>query len=109
MTDSLDDMKIRAEYRHLDYPYLYDGDKQAAAMKYGPIATPHIFIFDRDRKLRYEGRIDDNLQESLVKSQDARNAIDALLAGRPYPSPPRPFPDVRHQVVVEVRWRRRRN
>lgn len=83
VTDSLDDMKIRAAYRHLDYPYLYDGDKQAAAASYGPAATPQIFIFDRDRKLRYMGRIDDNLRESLVKSQDARNAIDALLADRP--------------------------
>jgi peroxiredoxin len=81
--DSLDDMKARAEYKHLDYPYLYDGDKQTVAMKYGPAATPHIFVFDQSRKLQYEGRIDDNLQESLVKSQDARNAIDALLAGQP--------------------------
>ena len=83
VTDSLDDMKARAEFRHFDYPYLYDGDKQAVAMKYGPIATPQIFVFDQSRKLQYEGRIDDNMQESLVKSQDARNAIDALLAGQP--------------------------
>jgi peroxiredoxin len=81
--DSLDDMKARAEFRHLDYPYLHDGDKQVVAMKYGPVATPHIFIFDQSRKLQYEGRIDDNMQESLAKSQDARNAIDALLAGQP--------------------------
>jgi thiol-disulfide isomerase/thioredoxin len=86
VSDSLDDMKIRVEYRHLDYPYLYDGEKQVAATKYGPVATPQIFIFDRDRKLRYQGRIDDNLQESLVKSRDARTAIDALLAGQPAPA-----------------------
>ena len=83
VTDSLDDMKVRVEYRHLDYPYLYDGDKQTVAMKFGPVATPQIFIFDQSRKLQYEGRIDDNMQESLVKSSDARNAIDALLAGQP--------------------------
>jgi thiol-disulfide isomerase/thioredoxin len=83
VTDSFDDMKARAEFRHIDYPYLYDGDKQTVAMKYGPTATPQIFIFDQSRKLQYEGRIDDNMQESLVKSQDARNAIDALLAGQP--------------------------
>ena len=47
VTDSLDDMKERAEFRHLDYPYLYDGDKQTVAMKYGPAATPQIFIFDQ--------------------------------------------------------------
>ena len=83
--ESLDDMKVRAAVQHFDYPYLYDGDKQAVVVKYGPIATPHIFIFDQGRKLQYEGRIDDNVQDSLVKSQDARNAIDALLAGQPVP------------------------
>lgn len=85
VTDSLEDMKIRAKFRHLDYPYLYDGERQAAATKYGPSATPQIFIFDKDRKLRYQGRIDDNLQESLVKSQDARTAIDGVLAGQTAP------------------------
>jgi thiol-disulfide isomerase/thioredoxin len=83
VTESLQDMKVRADYRRLDYPYLYDGDKQAVTMQYGPDVLPHIFIFDRDRKLQYEGRIDDNLQESLVKMQDARNAIEALLVGQP--------------------------
>jgi thiol-disulfide isomerase/thioredoxin len=81
VSDSLDDMKIRAEFRHIDYPYLYDGDTQTVSMKFGPVATPHIFVFDQDRKLRYSGRLDDNAQESLVKSSDARNAIDALLGG----------------------------
>ena len=76
-------MKVRAEYKHLDYPYLYDGDKQTVAMKYGPVATPQTFIFDQARKLQYEGRIDDTLQDRLVKSQDAPSAIDALLAGQP--------------------------
>jgi len=85
VTDSLDDMKVRAEYRHIDYPYLYDGDTQAVTMRYGPVDTPHVFIFDRSRKLAYEGRIDDNVQEALVKTHDARNAIDALLAGQPVP------------------------
>ncbi len=85
VTDSLEDMRVRAAFRHIDYPYLYDGDTQETSRKYGPAATPHIFIFDADRKLRYQGRIDDNVQESLVQSRDARNAIDALLAGRPVP------------------------
>jgi thiol-disulfide isomerase/thioredoxin len=46
-------------------------------------ATPQIFVFDQQRQLQYEGRIDDNLRESLVASRDARAAIDALLAGKP--------------------------
>jgi peroxiredoxin len=78
--DSLDEMKIRVRYKHLTYPYLYDGDTQQAARAYGPQATPHVFIFDAQRKLRYEGRIDDSYRIELVKTQDARNAIDALLA-----------------------------
>lgn len=85
VSDSLDDMKIRAAYRHFDFPYLYDGDTQTVSRAYGPKATPHVFIFDHDRKLRYEGRIDNSQRESLVKTQDARLAIDALLSGKAVP------------------------
>jgi peroxiredoxin len=83
VSDSLDDMKIRAEYRHFNFPYLYDGDTQAVSRAYGPKATPHIFIFDKDRRLRYEGRVDDSQRASLVKSQDAKNALESLLTGNP--------------------------
>ena len=83
VSDSFEEMKIRAEYRHFNFPYLYDGATQAVANAYGPKATPHVFIFDAQRKLRFEGRIDNSQRESLVKTQDTRNAIDALLAGQP--------------------------
>ena len=87
MSDSFEEMKIRAAYRHFNYSYLYDGATQTVANAYGPKATPHIFIFDKERKLRYEGRVDDNQREPLVKILDARNAIDALLAGKPVAVP----------------------
>lgn len=80
--DSFDDMKVRAAYRGLKYPYLYDGATQAVTRQYGPTATPHIFIFDRQRILRYEGRIDSNPQERLAAKHEARDALEALLAGR---------------------------
>jgi thiol-disulfide isomerase/thioredoxin len=83
--DSLEGMMIRAKYRHFNFPYLYDGDTQAVAEAYGPKATPHVFIFDKDRKLQFQGRIDNNQRESLVKTQDTRAALDAMLAGRPVP------------------------
>ena len=83
MSDTLDEMKIRAAYKHLTYPYLYDGETQAVARAYGPQATPHVFVFDRDRRLRYEGRVDNSYRVELVKTQDARNAIDAIFAGKP--------------------------
>jgi thiol-disulfide isomerase/thioredoxin len=85
VSDSLEEMKIRADYRNFNFPYLYDGETQAVARAYGPKATPHIFIFDKERTLRYEGRIDNSQRESLVKTHDARNAVDALMAGKPVP------------------------
>ncbi|HZU25185.1 MAG TPA: redoxin family protein [Bryobacteraceae bacterium] len=81
--DSLPEMKIRAEYRHFNFPFLYDGETQSTARKYGPVATPHVFVFDDHRILRYEGRVDSSPREAYAKVADARNAIDAVLAGKP--------------------------
>jgi thiol-disulfide isomerase/thioredoxin len=83
VSDSLEEMKIRAEYRRFNFPYLYDGETQSVTQAYGAQATPHVFILDKDRKLQYEGRIDNAQRESLVKTQEARAALDAMLAGKP--------------------------
>jgi len=83
--DSLEDMKIRAKDRAFDFPYLYDGQDQKASLAYGPVATPHVFVFDRARKLRFAGRIDNSEKPGRVTSHDARNAIEAVLAGKPVP------------------------
>jgi len=81
--DSFEEMKIRAQDVGYNFPYLYDGDEQSVALAYGAKATPHVFIFDRERKLRYSGRIDDMEDPYKTPSQsDARNAIDAILAGK---------------------------
>jgi peroxiredoxin len=88
--DSLKSMKVHAAFKQFNFPYLYDGDAQEIAHLYGPKNTPHIFIFDKERKLRYEGRIDDAMREDHVKITDARNAIDALVAGKTVEFPQRP-------------------
>ena len=80
--DSFEDMKLHAKRRGYKFPYLYDGKTQRVSTAFGALATPHVFIFDRQRKLRYNGRIDD-ADVKPPKSHDARNAIDDLLAGRP--------------------------
>jgi thiol-disulfide isomerase/thioredoxin len=85
VTDSLAEMKVRAQFRHFTWPYLYDGETQGVSTKFGVVATPHIYLFDQQRKLQYQGRLDDNQREELVKSQDAKNAIEAMLAGKPVP------------------------
>jgi thiol-disulfide isomerase/thioredoxin len=82
MGDSLDEMKIRAKDKDFVFPYLYDGRTQKTSAAYGVLATPHVFIFDNQRKLRYNGRVD-NVEIGEVASHDARNAVDALLAGKP--------------------------
>jgi peroxiredoxin len=85
VTDSLAEMKIRTAYRNIEWPYLYDGETQGVSIKFGVVATPHIYLFDQARKLQYQGRIDDNQREELVKTQDARNALEAMLTGKPVP------------------------
>ena len=90
VSDSLEEMKIRATYRHFNFPYLYDGETQAVTQAYGAQATPHVFLFDKDRVLRYEGRIDNAQRESLVKIHDVRDALDAMLAGKPVAVPHTP-------------------
>ncbi len=90
VSDSFEEMKIRAAYRHFNFPYLYDGDTQKTARLYGPTATPHVFIFDSERILRYEGRVDNNPREQYVTRRDARLALDELLAGKPVSVPTTP-------------------
>jgi peroxiredoxin len=82
--DSFEDMKLRAKDRKFAFPYLFDGDKQEASKAYGVLATPQVYLFDQERKLRYVGRIDDS-DVKTVTSHDTRNAVDALLAGKPVP------------------------
>lgn len=84
--DSYPEMKIRAKSAGFNFPYLYDGETEITSKKYGPVTTPHIFIFDQDRKLRYQGRIDDMEDPAKTPtSYDARNAIEAILAGKEVP------------------------
>jgi peroxiredoxin len=83
--DTFEDMKIRAKDKQFNFPYLFDGENSQISMKYGPQATPHVFIFNSERILNYTGRIDDGEKPGTAKTHDTRNAIDALLAGRPVP------------------------
>jgi peroxiredoxin len=87
--DSLADMKKHAKAEGFTFPYLYDGETQSVSQAYGVVATPHLFIFDQGRTLRYVGRIDDSKfgDPATIKKHDAREAIDALLAGKPVQTP----------------------
>ena len=85
VSDSFEEMVERAKMEKFNFVWLDDGPRQELSHKMGPVATPHIFIFDKARKLRFEGRIDDSERESLATKFDTRNALDALLAGKEPP------------------------
>lgn len=88
VSDSFEEMKVRAEERQFNFPYLYDGDTQETSKAYGPAVTPHVFIFDETRKLRFQGRIDDVENPAKTpKHFDTRNAIEALLANKEVTTP----------------------
>ena len=87
MGDSFEEMKLRVKDKGYNFPYLYDGETEKMSRAYGPMATPHAFIFDRQRKLQYVGRLDAIEKPGAAKAEDARNAIDALLAGKPVAVP----------------------
>ena len=83
MNDSYAEMQIRARDKGYNFPYLYDGDDHRASLLYGPTTTPHAFVFDRDRKLRYVGRLDDKEHpDKGGVADDLRAATDALLKGQ---------------------------
>ncbi len=88
LSDGYEDMKIRAKQKQYSFPYLYDGATQEVAKLYGPVATPHIFLFDKARKLQYQGRIDDTENPTKpVKTMDAILALNDMVAGNPVTTP----------------------
>jgi len=98
LSDTLAEMRIRAKDAEFNFPYLYDGDTQATSRAYGAVATPHVFLFDSERKLRYVGAIDDSERPAKVSKHYLREALDALLAGTE--------PPVKQTKVVgcSVKW-----
>lgn len=87
LNDDYEAMKIRAKDMAFNFPYLYDGDTEEASLKYGPVATPHAFVFNKDRELTYNGRIDKVEKPGTTNGEDLRAAIDATLAGEPLAEP----------------------
>jgi peroxiredoxin len=79
--DTFPEMVTRARKAGYNFPYLQDEDGRVARM-YGAVSTPHAFVFDGDRRLRYRGRIDDSRDPASVTSSDLDHAVADVLAGR---------------------------
>ena len=89
--DSFPNMVKKARDKHFNFIYASDAD-QRVVDAYGAVCTPHVFVFGKDRKLEYKGRIDDSKDQSKVGSNDLRNALDDLLSGKKVRVPDtRPF------------------
>jgi peroxiredoxin len=84
--DSYPKMVERAKELGFNFQYLRDAD-QKVVTAYGAVCTPHVFVFDAERILRYRGRIDDSKDASLVKTHDLRNALDDILAKKAVRTP----------------------
>jgi peroxiredoxin len=97
--DSFEHMRVRAKEKGFPFPYLRD-ESQQTALAYGALRTPHFYVFDANRKLRYTGRLDDNPYDaSKVTKSDLRAALDALLAGR------KPAVELTNPLGCNVKWR----
>src|SRR6187402_3035407 len=84
--DSFESMKIRAKEKGFAFPYLFD-EGQKIYPQYGATKTPHAFLLDKNRVVKYIGAIDDNVDSaSDVKEKYLENAIAALESGKT-PSP----------------------
>ena len=85
--DSFKNMKIRAEEKQYPFEYLAD-ESQSVAKAFGAVCTPDIFVFNKDRKLCYRGRLDDSPRNhAAVKSEDLKKAILAILTEKPVAEP----------------------
>ncbi|MDA3816238.1 MAG: redoxin domain-containing protein [Prolixibacteraceae bacterium] len=87
MGDTYAEMKVRAKEKGYNFPYLYDGDNHEVSIKYGPVTTPHLFVFDKNRALKYKGRFDGNEKPGTGNAEDLRKAVDQTLAGKEVTNP----------------------
>lgn len=79
--DNLEQMKVRAEAKEFNFPYLKD-ETQDIARAYGAVYTPEFFVLNRDRKLIYKGAMDDATRADAVKVNHVEAAVTAALAGQ---------------------------
>ncbi|ASB48681.1 redoxin family protein [Alkalitalea saponilacus] len=87
LDDTFETMSIRAEHKGYNFTYLYDGDNHAVSLLFGPVSTPHFFVFDSERILRYNGRMDEIERPGTANGEDLRKAVDQVLAGEEVSNP----------------------
>lgn len=100
--DSLEELAKKAKDKGFTFPYLQD-ETQKIAREFGATRTPEFFVLGKDRKLIYQGRLDDSPDGSDVKHRYVEDAVAAALAGK------KPAVEETVPVGCLVRWQRVRN
>jgi peroxiredoxin len=98
--DSPEGMRRQASTLGFQFPYCYD-ESQDVARAYNALATPEFYLFDRERRLVYRGRLDDSRRHTPapVTGRDVRAAIENTLAGRAIEADQRP------SIGCSIKWR----
>lgn len=97
--DSFDNMQRFAKAHDFPFPYLHDED-QSAARAYGAVCTPDFFGYDKERKLRYRGRLDEG-RTAPLSSHARRELVEAMRAITTGKSPPHQTPS----VGCSIKWK----
>jgi hypothetical protein len=98
-SDSFEHMKERAKEKGFKWAYVHDATQQVA-VTYGALRTPHFYVFDSARKLRYTGRMDDSPRNPGTETtHELRDAVDAVLAGKT------PAVPLTNPLGCNVKWR----
>jgi len=96
--DSIPAMKEKIATWEIDFPYLAD-EAQQAARTFDAQCTPDLYLFDKDGKLYYHGRMDNYWKdEAKVTQEELAPAVDAMLAGQPAPQPQYPT------IGCSIKW-----
>jgi peroxiredoxin len=75
-------MKLFAKEYNLNFPYLFD-ETQSIAKQYDAVCTPDIYVYNKERKLKYRGRLDDNWKDvNAVREKDLEKAVNLILQGK---------------------------
>ncbi|MBI4309548.1 MAG: thioredoxin family protein [Candidatus Omnitrophica bacterium] len=97
--DAPDKMLVKIKELGLDFPYLAD-EAQAVAEVFRAQCTPDIYLFNKDKKLVYHGRIDDNWKdEDAVTREELKEAMNNMAAGRPVDPKQNP------SMGCSIKWR----
>jgi peroxiredoxin len=96
--DSFDNMMIFHKENKMNFPYLID-ETQETARKYDAVCTPDIYVYNKERILKYRGRLDDNWKdENNVTKHELEDAIKKILNGV------EPVEDMKPSMGCSIKW-----